>query len=388
MTHPCAGTLVTTDDPVRSARLLRALGAGDRTDDLLIVDGLEAARARLVVLARGAGADLLDDTVARRRGCAVSASSVPRGALSSGPRILLGTGDRHDDVLLGVPPTLAGARAGAGRGVLIDPSGEHACQVAVARPVARSGSPTSTDRGGKLSGRSSREPLRIAPLPEHVPQARLRPVAAPLLAVGVGGDQASVITLDPSDGILVVGPSGSGRSTTLATLTHGAARCGQVRCVVSADEHLLDVARAYDLEAVDSRRLPGAQVADIIGTALERSGLTIVDGLDDVAAADPRGCEEWGSPALLATRPGRLVASTATQAALGGMRGPVAALRRSRRGVLLAAYLPGAGEVFGVDVSWLAAPSGASPGRAVVVDRLSAVDCRLAAPRPPADQLP
>ncbi|WP_171468240.1 FtsK/SpoIIIE domain-containing protein [Cellulosimicrobium sp. 72-3] len=292
--HPGTGTVVDRSDPRRVVRLLRLLAghddgqsrpAGlDRTTGrtLLLVDDVEAVRGVLAGVAGGAGADALADVLADSpTAVAVSASGPTVGGLASlvGVRAVLASRDRHDDVSLGVPAALAGQGGPPGRAVWLGPGDPLVCQVVLPPTVARgrSGRPAPPRRGafrlhplrddvgtadldvaghapggidagtvlvvtdpGLAVASTDRDGTDVAPGP--------RPTCGPVgrgaadVAVGRGGDDGRTLWMDVARGALVVGPPGSGRTSTLALLARHAAATGSLRAVVSRDDVLASAA--------------------------------------------------------------------------------------------------------------------------------------------------
>jgi S-DNA-T family DNA segregation ATPase FtsK/SpoIIIE len=153
--------------------------------------------------------------------------------------------------------------------------------------------------------------------------ARAGAGAGPLLAVGPGGDEGGVLTVDlrRTGGLLVVGPPGSGRSAALGAFAAdlraqgvAVARVGRAPGAAGAE---LDAGDPATLEAwlAALAGRPAALVADDVGPAADWPVL-----------AAPTA----GHPASVAV----LAAGTAADLA-GHFQGPLAALRRSRSGLLL-----------------------------------------------------
>jgi S-DNA-T family DNA segregation ATPase FtsK/SpoIIIE len=234
--HPNFGTQVPISDLARAGRLLsRANSFGAQT--LLLIDQVEQWRSRFQDL----GADPLA-TLPLRVPLAVSAAQASCGGLAGRltARLVLLSGDRNDDLLLGAPTCFAGSGRCPGRGVWLCAGDQALAQVALPEtqgltdgfPRVRLSEPTDqADLRGAVGSRTTQghltsqayrsenvptfdhSPLRLLELPEHLAGSYM-----PAEAVGLGGDQAQPLQLDLSGGALVVGPRGSGRTTALLTL--------------------------------------------------------------------------------------------------------------------------------------------------------------------------
>lgn len=388
--HPAAGTVVDRSDARRVARLLRLLaqhddgqvrpvGALGTAPTLVLVDDVEAVRSTLSALAGGAGADLLAEALTESGAAFAVAGSGPTVAglaACIGVRTVLSSRDRHDDVSLGVPAPLAGRGGPPGRAVWIGPGEPLVCQVVL--PDVDPADPGLVDPG----------PLRLAALPTTIRGSALHVADRPRVPglpdevpVGIGGDDASVLTLDASRGALVVGPPGSGRTTALVLLARHARTAGVLRGVLARDRSLQGVAGPG--VAVGGRFSPAevGRVLDAVvasGTTPGASGapVLVVDDIDQLAQL----CVlEADRVAALCREDVRLVASATTGSAVMAMRGPLAELRARRSGIVLAPAERGSGEVFGHDLSWLADPGRPRPGRGVLVEgsRLAPVQVAL-----------
>lgn len=431
------GTVVGPDDPRRLARLVRLLArrpvsaADGRAADvpqLLLLDGLDAVVAALDRVARGAARELLVELLrdGRSRGVAVAASS-GTGAGSAvlhehfRDRLVLGPGDRVDDVLAGVPAELAGGRRPPGRAVHVATGGAVLCQVAEpedfgADDVRLAGDPTGGPTGDPTGGASRALPagaarppaVRLVPVPTRVelpagaapaPRAsRGEPstvVPAPHdatldVAVGRGGDGGEVLGLDVRRGALVVGPPGAGRTTALAVIASALVRAGREVAVVADDAPLAAT--------------PGARwttgtggLEDLLGVLEAQAGPVdvVVDDLDALEQTAPHLVERlvrWlgrtrtARPPAPGVPPGsRILASATTARAATAYREPLAALRGYRSGLVLQPHEPGSGEVFGTGVEWALDPAlPRLPGRGVLVTGAAAVPVQVACRPAPA----
>lgn len=367
------GTVVTCADPRRLARLLTVLLTERSHPRLLVIDDVDLVVRALDRLPRGIGSELWDRVLreGRHQGLALVVAGAPPEAsrllAHASERLVLAVNDAHDDVLLGVPRDLAGARERPGRGVHLGPSGAVRCQVALP-PVHPVPVPV------PLLGPS---PVRIAALPLRPTYEQLAEAARPRdpdhPLVGLGGDGAGPVGADIRGGLLVVGPPGSGRSTTLAVLAAELRATGRPVLVVARDGPL----------AVVGEQDPAHHAATVSGarSLLQRAAartdgappVFLVDDLDTLARADPRFDEEvaaWVTAAETGTRAPRIVASARTDRTAAAFRGACAALRAGASLVVLSPAEPGSADVAGTDLG--AAVDPASPrhrGRGALVHR-------------------
>jgi len=365
--HGLVGTVARSDEPVRVARLVELLSAGDGTGAgdgagdgpraVLLVDGLETALDALGSLARGAGADRLSalwrsgrSAVAVVAGADVAGSSVRHGAHFR-DRLVLRVADASLDAVAGVPAALAGVRPVPGRAVHAGPAGAVLCQVALPGPATAPAATNPTGRPGPVV-------VRVEALPRFARRpARLRADATGV-PIGVGGDDAAPVRVDVGPGLLVAGPPGSGRSTVLAAVAQGLTGDGG------------RVLRLVDRAAGPVACLPGVVDLDLrdgdVAGALDGPGAwtVLVDDLDEVERAHPELVDTWGR---WSGPHRRLVAATTSAAAAGAFRGLAPALLRLRRAVVLDVHDPASAEIVGGRAAWLADPADRPVGRGVVV---------------------
>ncbi|SDC04803.1 DNA segregation ATPase FtsK/SpoIIIE, S-DNA-T family [Geodermatophilus telluris] len=338
---PHTGTAVGATDALRTVRLLarltehtaarRAGGADPGPAVLLLVDGVESLVAQLDEAVPGSGsADLLRlvrDGAAAGLTCVLTGDrAVPGGRLAGavGTRLVLPLPDRADYAVAGIPVRAVPAERPPGRALLGEQARE--CQLALPRPLRPA--------GGPVLGPA---PLRIPALP---PDPRLAAADADggpdALPVGPGGDEGAVLTVDlrRAGGLLVVGPPGSGRTTTLEGLAATLLRSGTAVARLVAGRRAIRrgpagvTALAADDTAAWRAWLagldgPGAVLLDGVGTLAD---CPVVASTTTAALADA------GVVVLAAGTAGELAAA---------FRGPVADLRRSRSGLLLC---PGPGD--------------------------------------------
>ncbi|HEX5332630.1 MAG TPA: FtsK/SpoIIIE domain-containing protein [Cellulomonas sp.] len=356
------GTVVGTDDPRRLARLVTLLAeaADPRSPRLLVVDDLEAALDALASVARGAAAERLLDLLrdGRRRGVTIvagaraSARTLTHAALFSS-RLVLGQTDAVADVLAGVPTELAGGRRTPGRAVLVSAHGGVECQVALVGAAAAGSQPGGRHVLPRTPAASGADPVRLRPIPVHVPWTDLAPDRARGAALGLGGDDAATVHLDTSRGALVVGPPGSGRSTALEVVALDLVRAGRRVAVVAPTGTLREVpGLRWSVGHDGLRTLLGE-----LDTRADPIDL-VVDDLDDLDQSQPLDVERLARMvAPDATGDVRLIASARTARAATAYREPFSRLRAGRRGLVLDPHEPGSADVFGRSLEWVLDPA-------------------------------
>lgn len=289
----------------------------------LVADGLERARrpewieALHQVFSRGAAVGVL--------ACVTSARTPrpPNALVAAFPRVLaLGAPDLLD-ATAGLPRS--DGRPGCGvdhRGLLV--------QLALAPAASVS---TGWPRGSVAA---------FAELPD-----RVRPVGGDARAFAVaepGNEPVGV----PSEGrdLLVVGPPGSGRSCALV-------RIAQIEAAVPGTEVVLIAGRDPEVASRVIAALDGPGPRDEPG-GRDRPGsgpghrVVIIDDLDDVGPEVEAALERVLASG--AERSVRVVAAVDNRVALRAFTGPIARLRRARRGLLLHPE-PEDGEILGVTLS-------------------------------------
>ena len=318
---------------------------------LLVVDRLDLLLDSLGRLARGAGVDRLTalwrgstSGTALAAGADVGAAAMQHaGAFAH--RLVLPLADSALDALAGVPPPLAGRRTTPGRAVHLHATGADLCQVVLPGPPD----------AGAVVGAPPSGAVLVRPLPDR---AELPPglAAGPgrlEVPLGLGGDDADIVGVDVSHGLLVAGPPGAGRSTVLDVVA-----CTLVRAGVR-------VVRLVDTTGLPAPALTGVQdvgPADVAEACRAGRGETVllVDDLDDLQRTNP-GLDEL-LPATLC-----LVASVTSMSAAQAFRGPVATLVRRRRMLVLDAHDHASAELVGPRAAWCVDPSRRPPGRGVLV---------------------
>lgn len=315
---------------------------------LLGVDGWHALAAALDEVDHGSTAAALlgllqDGPAAGLRAVVTSDRTALTGRISglADHRWLLRLADRADWGLAGVPISRVPSRLAPGRCLVVgDP--DHGADPVECQLLAGSGLPNPTVSTTPVR----RRPLRLDPLPATIgwrEARRLQPHrpdrdASCGAVVGVGGDRLGLVTADPSDGFLVVGPPGSGRSNALDVI----------------ERSLRDAGRQVVRPRGD---LPAA-------SAVPAGSVILIDDLELLGEA----ASGWAETLAGSGEP--LVAAVTADAAHTAFRGVVPALRRARRGLLLSPRRLD-GDLLGVTLrgDLVGAAAGSGPGRAVLVDR-------------------
>ncbi|WP_024287581.1 FtsK/SpoIIIE domain-containing protein [Cellulomonas sp. KRMCY2] len=399
--HPGVGTVVGADDPRLVARLLGLLCAGRHEPPcLLVVDDAGTVLRALGRLPRGAGAELLEQTVrdGRHHGLAVAVAGAPGEVLRLLPhaaqRIVLAVGDPSDAAMLGVPRDLATGRGGPGRGVHLTALGAARCQVALPadiEPCADTRAPADVGPTPPVPG----APLRLRPLPVRVPRDPVGSTCGPggpdLVEIGRGGDDGGPVLIDATVGALVVGPPRSGRSTALATLAPALHRAGWLVGVVARGGPLADVdpRTVSDVarSTVQARDLLDRLATGVTGRPRLRR-VVLVDDLEHLARVDPALDELLASWVITAeageTSVPRVIGATRTDRAAAAYRGAAAALRSAAPVLVLAPLTAGSQDVAGVDLSLAVDPDHPSrAGLGVLVHRGHVTPVQVAGPAPP-----
>jgi len=365
---PHAGTAVGDGDALRIVRLVDRLGqeiadrrAGTRPGPhpliLLLVDGMEQISAVLDEADPGRGSAqllrLMREGAAVGLTCVVTVDrAVPGGRLAAvaRERLVLPLPDRADYAVAGIAPRAVPTHRPPGRALVGEDARE--CQIALPRPLPSSGS------GGPRATTALRI-VELSPDPVLALPAALPPPQQPgqiCLPVGPGGDEGEILTIDlaRTGGLLVTGPAGCGRSAALDAF---AAHLG------SAGTPVLRLgAPSPDSEHPDSEGRPGSDdrllgsVDSVWLDPTDEAGLstwiTCLAGRPGVVIAD-----DVAAPAdfpVLARLPASTGAARVALLAAGAAgqlaahyQGPIAALRRSRTGLLLCPS-PGDADLLGI----------------------------------------
>ena len=385
-----------------------------RPDIALLIDGWEALTGSWAAVDHGRLIDQL--TCVLRDGPAVGVHAAISGGrtLLTGAvsallteRVLLRFADPADAVLAGVPSSRVLKSQPTGRGLVIGPRFLEAAEIQVAvgqqlgsaqRESAQRGSarsePAEGDASGDGPGRVIRPPAvqrswQIPELPRRLEHHQLisawcRQVSVGepgidfgprCVPVGLGGDEALVLglDLDAAPVTLVVGPTGSGRTSALRCITDGLARLGEPVLWVS----LSGSSRVDGVSMIDGSN-PRAAAA-LAAALAARPGATVL--VDDTQTGGIAGTVQDGVEDLLAAHVavGRLVVACSASELLGAYRGLLAVVRTARSGLLLGPSGPGEADVFGLRVE--RRPAG-PPGRALLIQSGRAVTMQLSLPPP------
>lgn len=352
----------------RLAALVRARrdrGCAEADPTLVVIVDADAVAGTAADPAGASLTDLLIDVL--RSGASVGVRAVLSGSRSlllgrlssfAPERYVLPMADASDLVLAGVPRSALDG-APFGRAVRV---GDGAL-VQFARSVEPSVPPTTT--------RPPEPPIGVVPLPPEVSWGALTPPGrhgAPGWVIGVGGDSAEPITLDPADlgrRWLISGPSSSGRSTTLITLGRSARAAGSAVALVTP--HPPD--HEHDLTGFlpgDGERLR-AWLSDNPG------GLVLVDDADRLTGTDVEEVLVAHDERLDHTG-GVIALAVSTSALATSFRGLPPRIARAQAGVLLCPGSPIDGEPFGVRVD----PMERRSGRGYVIARGAAIGMQVA----------
>ncbi|WP_028044863.1 FtsK/SpoIIIE domain-containing protein [Cellulomonas sp. URHE0023] len=348
--HGILGTLLGVDDAVETARLLELLDRSQGRPSVLLVDRVDLVLGALGELARGAGADRLTAfwRGGRALGGAAVAASADVGAVAAQhagafrDRVVLPLADQLLDSLAGVPSVFAGPRDTAGRAIHLGPGGAQLVQVALPSEAVH------TQATPDPAVVRVRRLPRACPLPDAGPRTvrprTVRPDAWHVL-LGPGSDDAEPIGVDVSQGLLIAGPPGSGRSSALAVVARGLVRAGRT-------VRLLRTGPSSPVLAGIPTTTPG----EVSG--LDDTVTLLVDDLDEL---------EREHPDLGDTLVRRVVATSTAHAAAGAYRGALPELLRRRRVLVLDLHDAASAELVGIRSRWLADPGRRTAGRGALV---------------------
>ena len=313
-----SGTVVATSDPRRLIRLLSLLASGADPEAALIIDDLESVIDAIDgVEGLGSGLTLITAILRHSTSRPVAlATGAPHRWTALARHHLALRPDRASAGILGVHRDLLDDAHPAGRGALLTDGTWQLAHV-VLTPPGRLGTPV-----------ASPEHLKLIELPTHVELreaeqgtvsrgevAEVKPpslAAGPgqLITMGLGGDEAAPVrlALESARGWLVVGPAGTGRTATLATIA--AQWHGEVAWV-TPDSPVL----GHETGA----RLP----------------LVLIDDAEQIAPSEADAL----TAQLIAARVPFVVALT-PEALVTSYRGVVALVRESRTVIALGGFTP------------------------------------------------
>jgi len=263
-------------------------------------------------------------------------------------KIVLRMADRTDYGLVGVNTRSVPAIMPSGRGLRL-PGAEllHVALVS-ADPQGAAQNRELRTRAGH-AGRPAIRPFRVDPLPvaitfEQACELPAGPGGGVL--VGVGGDDLSQLRAE-TPGLLVIGPSGSGRSTALAVQARSLAQAGHPLVLITPRPSTL-----AGVIAPVSVRLPltgtGAEAAGALQAVLaETSRAVLVVDDAELLTGTPLGDEVLAQCRALRDSGHRIVAATVPDS-ISTLRGITAELAKLKCGLLLEPANPLDGGPFGV----------------------------------------
>jgi S-DNA-T family DNA segregation ATPase FtsK/SpoIIIE len=274
-------------------------------------------------------------------------------------RLMLRMSDKNDFLLIGMRAAAVPERVAPGRGWLSggmtevqlalltkDPSGK--AQTEALRRIGQRAARRDADTG--QAGR----PFTVGKLPIGIGFAeayRLLPEAKPLTALlGVGADETGPVVVDfagRGHAFLVVGPSGSGRSTTLATLAISllAART-KLLAVTPRDSPLRRLAVDPNVRVLTNPALTGQDIK----AGLEELGAPCVVLIDDLDVLARNPAPDVFLRELIGTGRDRGIGIACAGSAEAMLLNPgswVGEMRRSRQGLLLNPQAMNEGDLVG-----------------------------------------
>lgn len=213
-----AGSQLETSHPCEILRLTQLALEGRLRDQLLLIDDLDCVGEAIdTVLGLGEGRDMLEKLVnASRRGLFALALA---GDLANAP--MRWCANISQRLYLGVCSDALADQAGlkrcqqapnqVGAGVLTLASHWCPAQILLAPVLPASGANLPASGADFPASALDTTTAPVVALPENVP-------TCPPWALGLGGDQARPWCPQLSQGLLIIGPAGSGRSTALARI--------------------------------------------------------------------------------------------------------------------------------------------------------------------------
>ena len=225
---------------------------------------------------------------------------------------------------------------------------------------------------------AEQRPFTVAPLPRSVPFTEVYPTLPephrrPMWALlGVGGDAMGPVGLDlgdPAEAVLVVGPPGSGRSNTLATMAVSLLAGGTSLVVLAPrDSPLRRLATHQNVTVITDLDPAEDELTRALAALPEKAGVLLVDDADAYAPEFAAGTVLRDLVTGGANRGiGVVLAGTAT-AFLQPAAGWLTEAARFHRGVLLAPQTTVEGDLLGQKLPLSTIRRGGEPGNTYVVD--------------------
>ena len=298
-------------------------------------------------------------------------------------KLVLRLSDPTDLVMAGIPSAAVPAVQPPGRAVrahdhaevqiaLLDGDGTGAAQARALLELGRRCAPTPAPA-------PELRPLRIEPLPQRISVAQVRARRSGAddrqwALVGVGGDEAGPVGLDvmATPAVLVAGPPGSGRSSTLATMAGQLAASGRPLAVVSPR-------RSSPLPQLvgDAAEQVDPHDREALASLLKRHDDLVV-AVDDAELVLDTPCEEVLVEQLRHGEPGpTLLCAGGSEELAGLFRGLTVEARKHRTGVLLQPTGLADGDLLGIRVR---SGDPGPPGRGLLVAPGRVVPVQVALP--------
>jgi S-DNA-T family DNA segregation ATPase FtsK/SpoIIIE len=410
---PHVGSVVAGDDSERVVRLLRRLegivddrgprwaavragtlddyrehaDAPDEPRIILLVDGLAAFRQEYEFTARSKTWErfIAVASEGRQLGVHVVVSADRPQTLSSSlgsaiqKRLVLRLADENDYAVLGVPTDVLGAGSPPGRGIL----DRHEIQVAVL-----GGAPSVVEQATAISGMAAALRYTGAPeaptvdrLPTRVPLSELPVAVGDLPVIGVSDIDLRPLPFDPRGAFILSGPSGSGRTTALATLALAVARWKPEARLAYLGNPRSPLVAAVPWAAVGTDPDTIAALAkDLIARIDDAAApfhFVVVERLADLNATSAETTVAALIAALRAN--GHGLVGDGEAGSLTGFQAPLQALRADRKGFALQ---PDSSEGTSLFQAPFGSPQRAEfpPGRGFFVVRGTATKAQLAVP--------
>ncbi|HEV2635918.1 MAG TPA: FtsK/SpoIIIE domain-containing protein [Actinocrinis sp.] len=308
-------------------------------------------------------------------------------------RLMLRMGDKNDFLLIGLRAQSLPGRLPPGRGwqsttltevqfalLAADPSGQ--AQAEALRQIGRRAA--ERDAGTLAVNR----PFTIGRLPIGIDFAtayqQVRQVRPMVGLLGVGADRTGPVLVDfagRGHAFMVVGPGGSGRSTTLATLAVSllAART-KLLVIAPRDSPLRRLATDPNVRVLAKAQIPGAQIE----TALAELGSPCVVLVDDVDVLLRNPGPDAALREVVATGQDRGIGLACAGTAEALMQNPgtwIGEVRRIRQGVLLNPQSMNEGDLAGTRLPVEIVRRPLRPGRGYVAHPVSGAVIAIALPR-------